>query len=92
MLPDERDLFDCSIIMALYSSVYGSISSLDLRVKVDFRSVALVISLVNTRFENMPMRIERANDHCITWMETVRLVFDLERLKRPRFFDFLLLT
>ena len=59
----ERDRRLCSIYKSLNSYDSLSIRSFDLRVKVDFRSLALDISFVKTRLENIPILIERANDH-----------------------------
>lgn len=63
ILPYERDLRYYNCMMALYSSDSGLIRSFDLRVKVDFRSLALSSSFWKTRREKIPMRMERASDH-----------------------------
>ena len=79
----ERERIDWSLMRSWYSCVSGSIKSLDFRVKVDFRVLAFVISFVNTRFEKMPIRMERASDHLSILTETVRLFCERDRVNRP---------
>ena len=55
--------------------------------KVDLREVYLVISFVKTRYEKMPILIERASDHLSILTDTVRLVLDLDLLSKRFLID-----
>lgn len=71
----ERDRFELRRTKSRYSSSSsGLISSRDLMSIVDFRLLALIISLVKTRREKIPSWIERARDQRSILADTVRLV------------------